>query len=237
MFTAIYSQLLCKSSLNQLESSIHEYLNLWNRMEEKIQKFSQTLAKYMPEASARWGAELVVHHKVFLKITRSRNTKLGDYRWPQKDEGHVITINHDLNPYAFLITFTHEFAHLLCWEKHKNNVLPHGNEWQAEFASLLRQLMNMNVFPEDIKNVLLHRGESLKASSCTDPMLMKVLRRYDPDKGTHLLHEIPHNSLFVLKNGEVFRKGEKRRTRYHCVHVHSNRGYLVSAIAEVKRIN
>jgi len=73
----------------------------------------EILAQYIPEEAIDKVLNRIIEKKVHLKITRGRRTKLGDYRPPVRHSNHRISINHDLNPYAFLITFIHEFAHLL----------------------------------------------------------------------------------------------------------------------------
>ena len=108
--------------------------------EEKKLAFMRILSRYMPREAIDWSAEFVLKHAVKMKITRVRSSKLGDYRHPFGREGHQITINHDLNPMAFLVTFVHEAAHLETWIKHKNRVAPHGKEWQSEFARLIREI-------------------------------------------------------------------------------------------------
>ena len=61
------------------------------------------------------------------KVKKSRSSKYGDYRPPLKGSNHLITINYDMNKYAFLITLVHEIAHLTNWNKHKDKVKPHGD--------------------------------------------------------------------------------------------------------------
>ena len=42
---------------------------------------------------------------------------------------HRISVNENLNPYAFLITLLHEVAHMTTWEKHRlrmRRCRPHG---------------------------------------------------------------------------------------------------------------
>ena len=87
---------------------------------------SNLLLKYIPETSAPLIAQWVVEYDFKLKIKRERNTKLGDYRSPQNGGNHIITVNHNLNKYSFLITLVHEIAHLVTFNAHKDRVLPHG---------------------------------------------------------------------------------------------------------------
>jgi SprT protein len=205
--------------------------------EEKKLAFMRILSRYMPGEAVAWSAEFILKHAVKMKITRVRSSKLGDYRHPFGREGHQITINHDLNPIAFLVTFVHEAAHLETWNKHKNSVSPHGKEWQSEFARLIREIIELSAFPEELVHHFLSRGDSLSASSCSDKELNRLLRKYDPPKGTVLLEELPDQVHFQLSTGEVFQKGQKQRTRYRCLHVQKNKWYLVSGQAEVKLWN
>ena len=94
-----------------------------------------------------------------LKIKKPRLTKLGDYRCPQNGKGHIISINNNLNPYAFLITLTHEIAHMMVWEKHQNKVLPHGSEWKEMFQKLM-----LNFLPLFPKRCINSFGQASKKS-------------------------------------------------------------------------
>ena len=48
------------------------------------------------------------------------------------------------------------------------------------------------------------------------------------------VESLPNGARFVLKNGLVFQKGEKQRTRYKCYCESNDRWYFVAALAEVK---
>ena len=87
-------------------------------------KLTEGLQKYLPEAALPTIVEWLVKYKVYLKITKKRATKLGDYRSPSKGYGHRISINHDLNPYSFLDVMVHELAHLITFEQYKRSVKP-----------------------------------------------------------------------------------------------------------------
>jgi SprT protein len=191
------------------------------------------LAKYIPEESTDIIARWIVQYDFKLKIKRSRSTKLGDYRPPVKGLNHQITINHDLNKYAFLITLIHEVAHLVNWNKHQEKVLPHGEEWKQEYRLLMEPFMRNLIFPEDISQALRRYMQDPAASSCSDISLTRVLKKYDLHS-SHLVHleEIPIQTLFDY-NGRQFIKGNKVRTRFKCKEVLSNRYYLFNPIAEV----
>jgi len=97
-------------------------------MSEK-QQLLAVLKKYLPVGTEEYATELLLRHRIHLHIKRPRQTKYGDYRPPAAGENHRISVNKDLNPYAFLITFLHEVAHLLNFEKHRGRVQPHGQEF------------------------------------------------------------------------------------------------------------
>lgn len=201
-----------------------------NQLERNI----SILKRYLPEPAAPLLAGWIIEYDFKLKIKRSRQSKYGDYRQPIRGSNHQITINHDLNPYAFLLTLVHEVAHLLCFERHGNTVKPHGEEWKQAFRELMRPVMQLHVFPDDVRNAIIRYMQNPAATSCSDMHLMRVLRKYDTGK-TKVIHleELPFDALF-LYNGRLFRKGAKRRTRFLCLELDTRRPYLFSPLAEVE---
>ena len=191
------------------------------------------LARYIPEQTVAPIAEHIVNLKVHLRITKERSSKLGDYRAPSDGRGHRISINHNLNQYAFFITLVHELAHLVTWNHFQHKVNPHGLEWKRYFQELMLPFQDKGIFPNDVELALRRYLKSPAASSCSDPNLQKVLSHYDSEPVIHL-DDIPPGARFGLNNGMVFIKGEKRRTRYRCVEEKSGKAYLVSGIAEVE---
>ena len=67
-------------------------------------------------------------HPVRVHVVRPRRSKLGDYRSGTAGKPHRITVNNDLNPYAFLVTLVHEFAHHTAFERTRGWKDPHGPE-------------------------------------------------------------------------------------------------------------
>src|SRR5690606_39622106 len=119
-----------------------------------LTQIEEALRKYVPERAIPYCIEWISENKISLKITRSRNSKYGDYRPPQDGHGHRISINHDLNPYAFLITFIHEVAHLNQWKIRKRITVPHGKEWKNEYKKLMMPILREHIFPPDIVKAL-----------------------------------------------------------------------------------
>lgn len=203
---------------------------------DKRAKYRATFSKFVPEAFADIPAELLLNSKVHFKIVKGRKTKQGDFR-PKNPQGKAqITVNGDLNPYAFLITTLHEFAHLHTFEQFGLRVLPHGPEWKMNFHKLMARIIDHPELPESIRKALSKSYGSIKASSCTDISLSRVLATFDKDvHGLELLENLPKSCKFALSN-KIFTKGNKRRTRFECTDLSSNRMYLVHLMAKVKRI-
>lgn len=196
--------------------------------------FSKQLSKYMPAMAAPIISAWINDSGCKFRISRSRRTKLGDYTAPFRGEPHKISVNHDLNPYAFLITTVHEFAHLKTWQQHQRKVKPHGIEWKNNYKVLMAPFIQAEIFPTDILQAITNYMENPAASSCTDLNLQRILMNHDSKKGEIITVEsIPEDSLFRLKDGRVFKKMEKLRKRYKCLEVNSNRYYLFHPIAEI----
>ena len=176
-------------------------------------------------------------YHVHLTIARERKSILGDYRHRTHGKNHRISVNGNLNQYAFLITLLHELAHLLAFENFGNGIAPHGREWKHVFGKLLAQFIEHNIFPDDIKKSLADTLHNPAASSCSDEDLLRVLKRYDRKETSLVFIEaIPEGSLFKTHDGKVFRKGEKIRKRYKCEEVKTKKIYLFSPIYEAERV-
>lgn len=191
------------------------------------------LARYLPPAAAPTIAKWIDYFKCEFKISKSRATKLGDYRHPFQGEGHKISVNNNLNPYAFLVTTVHEFAHLLTWNEYKNKVKPHGLEWKNNFKRMMEPFYALHIFPADVQQAIVSYLENPAASSCTDLHLARSLKKYDaPNASTVHLEKLPINAQFALKDGRKFIKGERIRKRFKCA-CNNGKVYLFNPLAEV----
>lgn len=192
------------------------------------------LDRFLPPGSYALVEPFLLHYNVHLTITKSRKTVLGDYRNAVAGKAHRITVNGDLNKFAFLITLLHELAHLITFIRFGNRVASHGKEWKQQFSELLNQFLQTGLFPPDIKSQLIISVKNPAASSCADDSLMRVLRRYDlRSEGKCLIEEIKEGSLFRIGNGRVFRKQKKLRKRIQALEVATGRMYLFSPVYEV----
>ena len=199
----------------------------------QLERNQSILYKYIPEKAVPSISEWIFKFDFKLRIKKSRSSKYGDYRPPVKGENHLITINHDMNKYAFLITLVHEIAHLSNYNKHKNTVKPHGEEWKLHYKLLMQQFLIPDIFPDDVIIALRKYMANPAASSCSDTELLRVLKSYDQRQHTILLEELPINTLFQYNKNRNFIKGEQVRKRFKCKEVHTNKIYLFNPVTEV----
>jgi hypothetical protein len=202
-------------------------------MEEK----RKILEKYFTPQMSLFILNQITENNVLLKLTPKRVGKRGDYRPHKKGNGHIITLNVDFNKYRMLITWIHEYAHLLNWNENKNRVKPHGVEWKEKFRFVLLDAMALNLFPPDIDRELYL--QFLKKETFTgqaNTALENALRKYDNTESL-ILNDLPDGSRFKTKNGMIFTKGKKLRKRFECVEEKTQRKYTVHGFAEVELIS
>lgn len=199
----------------------------------QLERNQSILHKYIPEKAVPTIAEWIYTFDFKLKIKKSRSSKYGDYRPPFKGENHQITVNYDMNKYAFLITLVHEIAHLSTYNKHKDRVKPHGEEWKFHYKMLMKQFMIPEIFPADVIIALRKYMDNPAASSCSDMNLLRILKQYDTKQDTILLEDIPTGARFQFNNNRNFIKGEQNRKRFRCKELETNRWYLFNPLTEV----
>ena len=204
---------------------------------DMIQKFRELLGKYVPEESLDYCVNKWDEYPFSFKVTRQRTSKIGDYRYNKKTRNHEITVNGNLNQYAFLITFLHEVAHLRQYLAHGNNRPPHGLAWKQTFQDIMMPMLNESIFPGDILTLLRLHMKNPKASSQSDARLSRLLRKYDVQQNEKdlYLEDLNEGEIFNL-NGRLYTKIKKRRTRSLCKDNITGRKYLISELAPVSKI-
>jgi hypothetical protein len=190
----------------------------------------ENLAKYLPENAFVLVMPLLENHPCHLKIVKNRKTKHGDFK-KLNDNKYQITINNDLNEYRFLLTLIHEISHLVTYKKYKK-VKPHGTEWKRIFQHLMLPFVNPNVYPKEILSPLAKYLINPKASTDADVILSLALKQFDEKTNKSFIFEIPIDSKFT-HNSRIFVRGSKRRTRYECLELRTNKKFLFHQNAEV----
>jgi hypothetical protein len=197
------------------------------------QQVRSVLQHHLPEQAVPYCLQLWREKPFTLKIAKSRLTKIGDFTSKRNAVRPQITLNADLNRYTFLVTYIHEVAHLFVFLNFSRNTEPHGEHWKYAFRRLMKPMLTLDVFPEEILIPLMDHMENPKASSFADVTLTKALRSFDA--GAHAivtLSDVPEGSIFKLHD-RYFQKGKLKRTRVLCKEISSKRQYLVPAEAAV----
>jgi hypothetical protein len=195
---------------------------------------------FLPPPAVDYVGGLLAGVDLELRLSRPRRTKLGDHRPPSRVISvHRITINDDLNPYAFLTTLLHEIAHAATWERHggRRRLRPHGEEWKEEFGGILEPVVLEGMLPEGITTALAGYLADPAAASCSDRRLVLALAEFDtPPTGRVRVEQLAERTVFKAANGGVFRAGRMIRSRRACFELGTGREYRVHGLAFVEPV-
>ena len=193
--------------------------------------------KYLPEGATYLVLPFFQQYPIHLNITKERKTILGNYCYEPQLKMHKITVNYNLNKFAFLVTLLHEIAHIATFVKHRHNVKPPGAEWKNNFKIVLNGFLANKIFPADIENQLMLSFENLKASSCADLDLAKVLKKYDlnnEENNLTFVQDLVPNDIFEYEE-KSFVVLKKNRSRFLCQNINTKQKYSFYALLEVKK--
>jgi hypothetical protein len=205
----------------------------------KIPSAVSVVLPFLPPAAVLHVEPLLAGYALDVRISRPRRTKLGDHRPPlTPSRPHRISINSNLNPYAFLTTLLHEVAHAATWERHgprRRRTRPHGVEWKREFEEILAPIVTANVLPDEVAAALTRSMRNPAAATCSDRGLVLALARYDPAPVNRVrVEDLTEGSLFRVEGGHAFRAGRLVRTRRQCFECRSGREYRVHGLMFVE---
>jgi hypothetical protein len=193
--------------------------------------------QYIPADAIAYCEQLHRQFGFTLKIVKPRRTRLGDFR--VLPTGHTqITVNADLTPEGFLITYVHEVAHAAVHARQRRLVrprklAPHGPVWQSTFRELMQPILNESVFSAAVLLPLINYLKQPAATTAGCSALMNALRltASAPDNRP-TVGDLPEGAVFRLAK-KTFIRGTLRRTRFVCKEVSTGRLYLISKQAYV----
>lgn len=192
---------------------------------------TENYQNFVPKKAIPFVEFLINQHNFTLKIVNQRQTKHGDFR--KLPNGRFqITVNNNLNNYQFLLTLVHEIAHHVTHQKF-GRVQPHGKEWKTVFQHLMLPFLHPEIYPKEILPYLAKYLRNPKASTDADVNLSLVLRGSVAESGKNFIFDIPFGSLFIFKD-TIYKRGNKRRTRYECLNMSTKKVYLFNQNVEVK---
>ncbi|QIP11314.1 sprT domain-containing protein [Spirosoma aureum] len=199
---------------------------------------TDVFTSYFPLGTDIYCRQLWQQYEFYFRVVNPRRTRLGDFRaFP--DGKTQITVNANLNPYAFLITYVHEVAHADVNRTYRRRVQPHGKAWQTAFQRLMQPLLTEAVFPADILLPLQRYMVRPAATTYANPALMLALRKEDTkysspaEPGRILLRDVPEGEAFQFDK-KTFVRGTLRRTRIVCKEVSTGKSYAILAHAWVE---
>lgn len=191
----------------------------------------KSLEKYLPQNTLQylkiWFSDYYIH----IKITRNRNSKLGDYR-KLPDNSHEITINSTLAPQLFFFVLTHELAHLIAFEKYGRRISPHGNEWKDTFKRML--LESVEVYEEALRPIIIKFSRSPKANFMASPDLVKYFHIEKQDDKLQFIEELKEGDYFMYRNEKYFLEGLIKKN-YLCKNLATGRKYSFKPLARVEK--
>lgn len=192
----------------------------------------ETLKSYLPENALSflkiWFADYPIH----IKITRNRNSKLGDYR-KMPDNSHQITINSTLEPDLFFFVLTHELAHLIAFEKFGRRISAHGNEWKTTFAQMI--LESLDIYPQELQLILKKFSKSPKANFMSSSDLVRYFH-FDQLKDDEVFMESLQIGDRFMYREDAYKVEEKRKKLYLCINSTNAKKYLFKPLAKVQKV-
>ncbi len=172
--------------------------------------------------------------QVVVRLSSSRLSKQGDFRVPRNGRPSMITINHDLHPVEFLITFCHELAHYRVWKRYGRRITPHGPEWKDEFRRMLIQLLESDILDPAVAKAVFRcyfKRESIGSGACEQ--LYRAIGKAGEASVILRVADLPEGDEFRLRNGRIFTKGPRARSRYRCTEKRTGRIFAVHPMAEI----
>lgn len=197
------------------------------------EKMTEILLKYIPDKAVPLVIYLIKEYKINLKIVNKRQTKHGDFRTFANGRTQ-ITVNNNLNKHQFLLTLIHEISHHVTHKKY-GKVQPHGKEWKAVFKHLMIPFLQPEIYPKAILPFLANYLKNPKASTDSDAKLSIALRGFKASEGKCFVFEVKIGDVFRFKN-KLYKRGNKRRTRYECLQLENKKTYLFNQNAEVEPV-
>ncbi|OJX32869.1 MAG: transcription elongation protein SprT [Chryseobacterium sp. 36-9] len=190
------------------------------------------LEQYLPENTLpflkKWFADYFIH----IKITKNRNSKLGDYR-KLPDKSHQITVNSTLDKQLFFFVLTHELAHLIAFEKFNNRISAHGKEWKDTFREML--LESIDIYTDDLKPIIRRFSSNPKANFMASPELVRYFHIENPEDQFVFVEDLSVKDNFHYK-GDQYEILEKKKKLYLCINLNNSKKYLFRPLAKVEKL-
>ncbi len=192
-----------------------------------------TFYQLLPAQAEALCRNMISNDPVRIRVTPSRKTKHGDFR-RLPDGDFQISINTMDNPYRFLITFVHEWAHWKVFQRGGSFRKPHGPQWRQVFKELMLPYISSEIFPDSLLKPLAAHMIKPSATLDADSKLAMALSQFDPDNNKSFIFELEKGTRFSMPNQKVYIMGALRRKRYACEEENTGRVFLFAAHCKVE---
>ncbi|QCX53011.1 SprT family zinc-dependent metalloprotease [Elizabethkingia sp. JS20170427COW] len=186
-----------------------------------------TLEKYLPKDALFYVEKWLQPFPIEIRISRNRESKLGDYRYHPIKRCHQISVNYNLPPDLFFFVLSHEIAHLLVRVSFPR-AQAHGPEWKNAYRELL--LESVLVYQEDFQPLVEQFSTNPKANFSVSPEIVNYFR---PQTNASSFDGLKSGNLFEFRQ-QRYQLLEKKKKRYLCRNVSTGKEYLFQACAEIK---
>ncbi len=200
------------------------------------------LRHFLPSDEAyKYALQLLDNQGIELEIKKERKSIYGNFTIDYNRFGTQtkITVNGNLPPFQFYFTLLHELAHYYTTIQYGPKVKPHGKEWKAIFATYLKDSLELEIFPDEIKNNVLQYAKNPKASSCSDSSLQIALYQLEnQDSQWNLLEltTLEEGVNIECKDGKKYVYKKKLRKNHLLQSLDLKHEYIAPPTLEVRSI-
>lgn len=188
------------------------------------------LETYLPHNCLPFLKKWFANHVIHIKITKNRNSKLGDYR-KLPDNSHQISINSTLEPQLFFFVLTHELAHLIAFDDYKR-IAAHGKEWKLVFGTML--LESIAIYDDELQAILVKFSKNPKANFMSSYDLVRYFHHKNLTPEDYFLENLSIGTQFIYKQ-ERYTIEEIRKKLYLCTHFTNGEKYLFKPLTKVQK--
>ena len=190
---------------------------------------AEHLLPYLPASSHHYCQDLLDKKPIRCYLAQARTSKWGDFRF----KGPIITINKNLPPPLFLLTFLHELAHFHAYVSFGRKISPHGKEWKTIFQSLVAPMTDAGAFLE-LNEVVSEHMKRPKATIGADAALHTAALKAMGIDGKNVADLHPGDT-FVFRN-ERYEVETTLRKRIRCIQLRSGKRFLFQPSAQIDMV-
>lgn len=189
-----------------------------------------SLASVLSNEALEYCFRLLAESDVAFTLSRPRSSKWGDYRFGRSIQP-AITVNRNLEPPLFLMTFLHEFAHHQTIRDYGRKVPPHGVEWKMNFRSLMLPFLNEESLGKTLFPLIAGHMQNPRANISADQALYRYVLDQRNEEGT-AIRTLSIGQRFYFRN-EEYEVEQPLRKRIRVIRTRDQRRYIFQPLVRV----